>query len=153
MTIHKEFWKTKELGEMSLEEWEALCDGCGICCLHKVEDEDTGQVELTNIACRFLDLDHVHCQMYEARLEAMPTCIQLTPSKVRKLGWLPETCAYRLVMEGKPLPDWHPLISGDTDSVHRAGISVKGKVIPESGANLNHIEDYVINDLYYQGME
>ncbi len=153
MTIHKEFWKTKELSEMSMEEWEALCDGCGICCLYKVEDEDTGQVELTNVACRFLDLDHVHCLMYEARMQAMPTCIQLTPSKVRKLGWLPETCAYRLVMDGKPLPDWHPLMSGDLESVHFAGISVKFKVIPESRANLNHIEDYVINDLYNQGIE
>jgi hypothetical protein len=148
MTIHKNYWETKHLSEMSLEEWEALCDGCGICCLYKVEDEDTGQVELTNVACRFLELDHVHCQMYEARLQAMPTCIQLTPSKVKKLAWLPETCAYRLVMEGKPLPDWHPLVSGDPEAVHQAGISVKGKIIPESASNLNHIEDYVIDDLY-----
>jgi hypothetical protein len=88
--------------------------------------------------------------MYEARLQAMPTCIQLTPSKVKKLGWLPETCAYRLVMEGKPLPDWHPLVSGDPESVHQADISVKGKIIPELTANLNHIEDYVIDDLYNQ---
>jgi uncharacterized cysteine cluster protein YcgN (CxxCxxCC family) len=86
--------------------------------------------------------------MYEARLQAMPTCIQLTPSKVKKLAWLPETCAYRLVMEGKPLPDWHPLVSGDPEAVHQAGISVKGKIIPESASNLNHIEDYVIDDLY-----
>lgn len=153
MTIHRDFWKTKHLSEMSLDEWEALCDGCGICCLYKVEDEDTGQVELTNVACRFLDLDHIHCQMYEARLQAMPTCIQLTSSKVRKLAWLPETCAYRLIMVSKPLPEWHPLVSGDLESVHQAGISVKGKVIPESVANLNHIEDYVIYDLYNQGME
>lgn len=150
MTIRKNFWETKKFSEMSVEEWEALCDGCGICCLYKVEDEDTGEVELTNIACRFLDLECVICQMYDARLQAMPTCIHLTPSKVRKLKWLPETCAYRLVMDGKPLPDWHPLVSGDPDSVHHAGISVKDKVIPESAANLDHIEDYVIDNLYDQ---
>ncbi len=150
MTIQKDFWKTKKLNEMSLEEWEALCDGCGICCLYKVEDEDTGQIDLTNVACRFLDLEGIHCQLYDARLQAMPTCIQLTPSKVRKLGWLPETCAYKLILEGNPLPDWHPLVSGDPNSVHQAGISVKGKVITESSANLDHIEDYVIDDLYHQ---
>lgn len=150
MSIKKDFWKSKALSEMSLEEWEALCDGCGICCLYKVEDEDTGEVELTNIACRFLDLDTVHCQLYDKRLQAMPTCIQLTPSKVKKLGWLPVTCAYRLITNGEPLPDWHPLVSGDADSVHMADISVKGKAIPESEANLNHIEDYVIEDLYRQ---
>ncbi len=150
MTIRQNFWKTKTLAEMTLEEWEALCDGCGICCLYKVEDENTGEVKLTNVACRFLDLEQVRCELYNSRLQAMPTCIQLTPSKVKKLHWLPETCAYRLIIEGKPLPDWHPLVSGDAQSVHRMGISVKGKVIPESEANLNHIEDYVIKDLYDQ---
>lgn len=150
MTIRQNFWKTKTLAEMTLEEWEALCDGCGICCLYKVEDENTGEVKLTNVACRFLDLEQVRCELYNSRLQAMPTCIQLTPSKVKKLQWLPETCAYRLIIEGKPLPDWHPLVSGDAQSIHRMGISVKGKVIPESEANLNHIEDYVIKDLYDQ---
>jgi uncharacterized cysteine cluster protein YcgN (CxxCxxCC family) len=150
MTISKDFWKTKKLNEMSLEEWESLCDGCGICCLYKVEDEDTGEVELTNVACRFLDLDIIHCQLYQSRQQAMPTCIQLTPSKVRNLHWLPETCAYRLIMDGKPLPDWHPLMSSDPESVHNAGISVKGKVMGESDANLDHIEDYMIEELYDQ---
>ncbi len=150
MMIRKDFWKTKKLNEMSLEEWESLCDGCGICCLYKVEDEDTGEVELTHVACRFLDLNSIHCQLYHSRFQAMPTCIQLTPSKVKKLHWLPETCAYRLIMDGEPLPDWHPLVSGDPESVHKAGISVKGKVTPESEANLDHIEDYVIEDLYNQ---
>ena len=134
---------------MSLEEWEALCDGCAICCLYKVEDEDTGMVLLTNVACRFLDLEICRCQLYGERKSAMPTCIKLTPSKVHTLTWLPETCAYRLIMDGKPLPDWHPLVSGDAESIHQAGISVKGKVIREVNADMNHIEDYVINDLHH----
>lgn len=151
MTLTKDFWKNKTLSEMTLEEWESLCDGCGICCLYKVEDEETGEVDLTNVACRFLDLGCIHCQLYDERHRAMPTCIQLTPSKVQRLRWLPETCAYRLILDGRPLPAWHPLVSGDSESVHRAGISVKGKVITESQANLNHLEDYVIEDLYQQG--
>ena len=148
MSITEEFWKKKKLAEMSLEEWEALCDGCAVCCLYKVEDEDTGAVQLTNVACRFLDIDLCRCQLYDERRSAMPTCIKLTPSRVHTLGWLPETCAYRLIMEGQPLPDWHPLVSGDAESVHRAGISVRGKVMREMDADMNHIEDYVIHDLY-----
>ena len=148
MSITEEFWKKKKLAEMSLEEWEALCDGCAVCCLYKVEDEDTGAVQLTNVACRFLDIDLCRCQLYDERRSAMPTCIKLTPSRVHTLGWLPETCAYRLIMDGQPLPDWHPLVSGDAESVHRAGISVRGKVMREMDADMNHIEDYVIHDLY-----
>jgi len=147
MTIRKEFWKTKKLGEMSVEEWEALCDGCGICCLYKVEDAGTGRIDLTSVACRFLDLETCRCRLYGDRKKAMPTCIQLTPSKVRALDWLPATCAYRLIMEGKPLPDWHPLVSGDPQSVHRAGISVRGRCIPESEANMSLIENYIIQGL------
>ena len=150
MTIRKGFWKSKSLDNLSVEEWEALCDGCGICCLYKVENEETGEVELTNIACRFLDLECIRCQLYDDRKSAMPTCIKLTPSKVETLAWLPETCAYRLMLHGQPLPDWHPLESGDPQSVHTAGISVKGKVIRETEATLNRIEDYVIDDLYHQ---
>lgn len=141
------FWKTKKLTEMTLDEWESLCDGCGICCLYKLEDEVSGQVELTNVACRFLDPESCVCTLYSERRSAMPTCIKLTPSKVEKLKWLPETCAYRLILEGKPLPDWHPLVSGDPQSVHKAGISVKGKVIPESEANMNHLEDHLVDKL------
>lgn len=147
MTPTKNFWKTKKLAEMSLEEWEALCDGCGICCLYKVEDADTEEVALTTVACRFLDLGECRCQLYDERKSAMPTCIKLTPSNVSTLGWLPETCAYRLALEGKSLPSWHPLISGDPESVHRAGISVKGWCIPESNANMSRIEEYIITDL------
>jgi uncharacterized cysteine cluster protein YcgN (CxxCxxCC family) len=148
MTIEKDFWKNKTLAEMSLEEWEALCDGCGICCLFKVEDEDSGEVRLTNVACRFLDLDTCICQLYDQRMSAMPTCIKLSPSKVQNLTWLPDTCTYHLIMNGKPLPEWHPLVSGDPRSIHHAGISVLGKVIRESSANMNKLEEYVIENLY-----
>lgn len=141
------FWKTKNFTEMTLDEWESLCDGCGICCLYKLEDEDSGQVELTNVACRFLDPQNCVCMLYSERRSAMPTCIKLTPSKVEKLNWLPDTCAYRLVSQGKPLPDWHPLVSGDPQSVHKAGISVLGKVIPESEADMNHLEKYLVEKL------
>jgi hypothetical protein len=143
----KPFWKTKKLSEMTLEEWESLCDGCGICCLYKLEDEESGQVDLTNVACRFLDLKTCVCALYAERKSAMPTCIKLTPSKVEKLKWLPETCAYRLILEGKPLPDWHPLVSGDPQSVHEAGISVKGKVVSETEADMNHLENYLVDEV------
>jgi uncharacterized cysteine cluster protein YcgN (CxxCxxCC family) len=145
--ILRPFWKSKKLSEMTVAEWESLCDGCGICCLYKIEDEDSSEVFLTNVACRFLDLQNCVCTLYSERRTAMPSCIKLTPSKVEKLKWLPKTCAYRLVMEGKPLPKWHPLMSGDPQSVHLAGISVKGKVITESDADMNHLEDYVVDKL------
>ena len=145
MSIRKGFWKRRKLTDLSLEEWEALCDGCGNCCLYKVEDIDTGEVGLTNVVCRFLDLDNIQCQLYDDRHSAMPSCIKLTPSKVESLKWLPETCAYVLIMRGQPLPDWHPLESGSPNSVHEAGISVKGKVIRETEANLDRIEDYIVS--------
>jgi len=144
MTIEKDFWKKKTLAEMTIEEWEALCDGCGICCMYKIEDEETGEINLTSVACQFLDLDTVTCQLYDSRFSAMPTCIKLTPSKVEHLEWLPDTCAYRLILQGKPLPDWHPLVSGDPGSVHRAGLSVKGRILRESDVNLDDLEDYIV---------
>ena len=144
MTIEKDFWKKKSLAEMTIEEWETLCDGCGICCMYKIEDEETGEINLTSVACRFLDPDTVTCQLYDSRFSAMPTCIKLTPSKVEHLEWLPDTCAYRLILQGKPLPDWHPLVSGDPGSIHRAGLSVKGRILRESDVNLDDLEDYIV---------
>lgn len=147
MIHNKPFWETKKLTEMSLDEWESLCDGCGICCLYKLEDEETGEILMTNVACRFLDPQNCVCMLYDERHSAMLSCIKLTPSKVANLKWLPETCAYRLVLQGKPLPKWHPLVSGERQSVHRAGISVKGKIISESDVNMDHLEDYAIEEL------
>ena len=146
MTQNKPFWQTKQLTEMTLDEWESLCDGCGICCLYKLEDEDTGEIFMTNVACRFLDSEKCVCVLYDERRSAMPTCIQLTPSKVEPLNWLPDTCAYRLVLQGKPLPDWHPLVSGSREGVHRAGVSVRGKVISEVDVNMDKLEDYVVEE-------
>ena len=121
------FWKTKRLEEMSQSEWESLCDGCGQCCLHKLQDWDTGDYYVTNCACKLLDCFTARCKSYETRFNYVPDCVQLTPKKVYDLDWLPETCAYRLIADGKDLEDWHPLVSGDPESVHQAGVSIQGK--------------------------
>lgn len=122
------FWKTKSLAEMSATEWESLCDGCGKCCLSKLEDEDTGEIHWTSVACRLFDAGTCRCSDYANRLSRVTDCVRLTPGNVRTISWLPATCAYRLVAEGSNLPDWHPLVSGDPQSVHNAGISVKGRI-------------------------
>lgn len=138
------FWRAKTLQQMTPSEFESLCDGCGKCCLHKLEDEDDGDVYYTKVACRFLDQDSCQCQTYSTRQQQVEACVVLTPETVRSTYWLPETCAYRLIDEGLPLFDWHPLVSGDPDSVHKAGMSVVGKVIDERKVNLDDLEDYVV---------
>ncbi len=125
------YWRTKTLEEMTRTEWEALCDGCARCCLLKLEDEDTGEIAYTDIACRLLDAGTCRCTRYRQRLRLVPECVDLTPEQVRRLGWLPSTCAYRLLAEGRDLAWWHPLVSGDPETVHEAGISVRGRVVPE----------------------
>ncbi len=118
------FWRRKTLREMTPAEWESLCDGCALCCLHKVEDEDTQEVFYTTVVCHLLDLDNCHCTEYQRRCQLVPSCIKLAPEDVEAFEWLPPTCAYRLVHEGKDLPEWHPLVSGDRESVIRANASV-----------------------------
>lgn len=124
---------------MSRQEWESLCDGCGKCCLHKLEDEDTGTIHYTNVACRLLNLGTCQCKDYADRQRHVPDCVQLTPEAVGDLHWLPSTCAYRLLAGNKPLEWWHPLVSGDPDTVHQAGASVRGRAISENRAGpLDH---------------
>lgn len=131
---------------MTSSEWESLCDGCGKCCLHKLEDEDTGEVFVCNVACRLLDLESCQCRDYSNRKQLVPDCTVLTRDKIKEFHWLPITCAYRLLAEGKSLADWHPLISGSTSSVHEAGISVCGRVTGEGDADdlQLHITDWVL---------
>ena len=131
--MRERFWELP-LTELSREEWEALCDGCGKCCLHKAEDADTGAIHPTNIACRLLDRQSGRCSNYRERRAFVPDCVRLSRGNVAQLSWLPATCAYRLRSEGKPLPDWHYLISGDPESVHRAGMSVRGWTVSEDEA-------------------
>ncbi|MBU0585441.1 MAG: YcgN family cysteine cluster protein [Alphaproteobacteria bacterium] len=136
------FWKTKSLEEMSASEWESLCDGCGKCCLSKLEDEDTGDIYFTSVGCRLFDAGTCRCRDYPNRLAVVQDCVGLTPANVRTIAWLPGTCAYRLVAEGRDLFDWHPLVSGDPDSVHLAGVSMRGRVTA-SEAEMGEPEDYL----------
>ena len=138
------FWRTKKLDEMSAEEWESLCDGCARCCLQKLENDDTGEVFYTQVVCHLLDQSQCRCTDYPNRVEKAPGCVTLTPDRVRDVHWLPDTCAYRLGSEGKMLPQWHPLLSGSRVSVHQSGISVRGKVIPDTAVEQENWEEHII---------
>ena len=128
------FWRTKSLGEMSREEWESLCDGCGKCCLIKLQDPDADQVDYTDVACHLLDTEACRCTDYANRHRRVPDCVRMNPDRLDEImNWMPSTCAYRLLAEGRELPDWHPLVSGDPASVHRAGVSVRDRVVSDSG--------------------
>ena len=137
------FWE-RPLASLSREEWEALCDGCGKCCLHKVEDEDTGRIWPTNVACKLLDLKTGRCSDYRNRRAHVPDCLRLTPRLAAEIEWLPDSCAYRLRAAGKPLPAWHYLVSGDRERVHREGHSVIGKAISETIAG--PLEHHIVWD-------
>jgi uncharacterized cysteine cluster protein YcgN (CxxCxxCC family) len=136
---------SKSLSEMSSVEWEAICDGCAKCCLHKLEDEDTGEVFHTNVACQLLDENSCQCSDYDNRFSKVPDCFKLTPENLGDQGWLPSSCAYRLLKEGKSLPSWHPLVCGDTQTIHAMGMSVRGKVLAEQAVQADDMEEYIIN--------
>lgn len=139
--VTRRFWELP-LDRLTRDEWEALCDGCGTCCLHKVEDEDSGDIYMTNVACKLLDLRNGRCGDYKNRRHYVPDCVRLTPKLVGRLPWLPESCAYRRRAEGLELPAWHYLISGDREAVHTAGASVIGKAISEDIAG--PLEQHII---------
>lgn len=143
--MSKPFWETKSLSEMTRQEWESLCDGCARCCLIKLEDEDDGSIHYTNVVCDLLDQENCRCTAYETRSELVPECVVVTPEVLDQLHWMPSTCAYRLLWEGKPLPDWHPLVSGNPDSVHLAGISVRGRVYKQCEIDDEDLQEHVVS--------
>jgi uncharacterized cysteine cluster protein YcgN (CxxCxxCC family) len=138
------FWQHKKLAEMTQREWESLCDGCGRCCLKKLQDEETGRVAYTDVACRLLDRDRCRCRSYRRRHELVVDCVALDAADESALDWLPTTCAYRKVAAGQDLDWWHPLVSGDPDSVHRAGISVRGRTLSERDVAVDEIPTRII---------
>jgi uncharacterized cysteine cluster protein YcgN (CxxCxxCC family) len=141
------FWRRKRLDQMTAEEWESLCDRCGLCCLLKLEDEDTGDVHLTRLACRLLDLGSCRCGDYANRFSRMPDCVDIDADTVGQLAWLPETCSYRLVADGKDLYWWHPLVSGDPETVHQAGVSVRGWATCETRATPKTLHHFIIESV------
>ncbi len=144
MSNAEPFWRRKRLDAMSRAEWESLCDGCGRCCLHKLRDEETDALAFTNVACRLLDLESCRCRDYAKRKLRVPDCVGLTPKALAGIDWLPPSCAYRRLAEGKDLLWWHPLVSGDPETVHAAGISVRGRAVSErhAGPFEHHIVEW-----------
>ena len=145
--MREKFWETVPLRKMTTPEWEALCDGCGKCCLNKIEYEDTGEVEYTRVACRLLNGDTCQCGNYANRHQYVPECVRLSPKTLAKVAyWLPGTCAYRLLYQGKSLPDWHPLRTGNAESTHSTGHSVRGWTVSELAVDEDDWDDFVIEE-------
>jgi uncharacterized protein len=139
------FWLEKTLEEMTQSEWESLCDGCGKCCLHKIDDADSGEIFYTRVACQFLNTSTCRCRQYKRRTELVADCVDLTPEMVRQIEWLPESCAYRRLSEGRGLAWWHPLVSGSPNTVRMAGVSISDWAVPERSIHLSELEAYVID--------
>lgn len=137
-------WWRRPLGELDSEQWEALCDGCAKCCLHKLEDADSGEVFYTKVRCRYLDEESCRCSEYAQRSVLVPNCIQLAPGTVADLDWLPSTCAYRLRAAGEPLPDWHYLVSGSRETVHSAGISIRDRAVSDEFVHPDGYDEHIV---------
>ncbi len=139
-----QYWQHKQLAQMSDEEWEALCDGCGKCCLHKLIDDETDELYYTDVACELLDTDSVRCSDYPNRHQTIPDCLVFNADNIADLNWLPTTCAYKTLYDGRRLEKWHPLISGDKQSVHRFKRSVKGRCVSEQDVGLDELEEHLV---------
>ncbi|MDR0780837.1 MAG: YcgN family cysteine cluster protein [Pseudomonadales bacterium] len=144
MDQERPFWESKTLSEMSTQEWESLCDGCGKCCLLKLEDDDTGQIHYTRVVCRYLDQQKCRCTVYAKRQRLVPTCVKLRPDELDDLLWMPSTCAYRLLHDGKPLPIWHPLITGSRQAMQHSGNTITGRVISEDFVHEEGLDEHIV---------
>jgi len=141
------FWETKTLDQMTPKEWEALCDTCGRCCLFKLEDEDTHEIFYTRVICRYFNIEEGACQVYSARTQLVPTCLQLDTQRVSELGWIPRSCAYRRLAEGRRLAAWHPLIAGSRKRMRKSGIAVKHSTLSEEVVDMDHLENYIVEGM------
>lgn len=148
--IRQNFWKEIPITELNSSEWESICDGCAQCCAHKLECEDSGEIFKTNIVCQYLDTEQCQCSVYSERHKFVPDCIKITPENAGTLSWIPETCGYRVLAEGRELPEWHPLITGDKESTKNAGASIRQKVISEADIDLDDLEDFIVDDDYFE---
>lgn len=143
------FWQTIPFKELSTSQWESLCDGCAQCCAHKMQDEETDEIFFTNIVCQYLDQGKCQCTVYSDRHDYVPDCIKITPKNAKTLSWIPETCAYKRVANGKDLPEWHPLKTGNKESTQQANMNIQNKVISESDINMDDLEDFIVEDDYF----
>ena len=150
MSDPERFWETTPLDRLNDAQWEALCDGCARCCMHKLQDPDTGEVAYTDVACRLLDGQRCRCTDYEHRGQRVPGCVQMSPGNLAPLAWLPPSCAYRRVAEGRPLSWWHPLVSGDAETVHRAGISMRGRCVSEDAVDVAHVQERIADRIHWR---
>ena len=149
MSAKDRFWERIPFKDLNQQQWESICDGCCQCCAHKLQDEDTDEIFKTNVVCQYLDTEKCQCTVYPERHQYVPDCIKITPDNAGTLTWVPETCGYRLLANGKPLPEWHPLETGDPLSAKKANRAVTGKVISEADINEEDFEDYIVEDDYF----
>ncbi len=149
ITNNERFWETIPFDQLNSKQWEQICDGCAQCCAHKLQDEETDEVFLTNVVCQYLDQNKCQCSVYGDRHVHVPDCIKITPENAKALPWIPDTCGYKLLANGQPLPDWHPLMTGDSESTKNADMTITGKVISEADIDIDDLEDFIVEDSYF----